>query len=420
LKKSILVHNIGHHDLLLLIKNSNNDISSMLPSSYGFHSISTWLNKIDIGNLISSGVIRNDELYFPEESPLPIQGKILKKIELLNDFQHSNTPLSLVGLKFPIISSVVNEWLSNSPDCENELLVMSSSPAEKELKATATDGIAEILMHFVNEKHPTITVTLSPPFKNNPFLHNDLTAHLDVMKSFINKARNSLVKITNKQLDDPEAWQNLFQVFLSINTGTVPLITGIHSALRNYKPIHIYVTKARQRAKVGISLEANKLDFNTYEHTQAKNLEDMSSEIQSITKEMIIWKNDFTKKKRDDFWHRKGHKAVLAILSFKDKNGKIQYTRSCNLEVSLPTGSLCAERNAIGSALAQHPDIRRNDFLMIAVLSLIDQEGNHINPLAPCGVCNEWLLKFAEVNPDFKVLSYSNPNCDSVYVKQLM
>jgi hypothetical protein len=26
-----------------------------------------------------------------------------------------------------------------------------------------------------------------------------------------------------------------------------------------------------------------------------------------------------------------------------------------------------------------------------------------LNPIAPCGACNEWLRKIAEVNPDFKV-----------------
>jgi hypothetical protein len=39
-----------------------------------------------------------------------------------------------------------------------------------------------------------------------------------------------------------------------------------------------------------------------------------------------------------------------------------------------------------------------------------------LNPLAPCGACKEWLKKIAEVNPDFKVITFSNPQLDSVFV----
>lgn len=40
------------------------------------------------------------------------------------------------------------------------------------------------------------------------------------------------------------------------------------------------------------------------------------------------------------------------------------------MEVSMPTGSLCAERNVIGTALATHPSLRREDLIMVAVLAV--------------------------------------------------
>ena len=420
MKKSILVHNIGHHDLLLLIKDSENAVESMLPKSFGFDSICTWLNEFEISNLFSSGKIDNDELYFAKNSQLLIPDNILKKIELLKKFKDSKDSLTLVGLKFPIIYPVVHEWINDSADWENELLIMSSAPEERSLSGSATNGVAELSKLFIEYAHPRTTVTLLEPFKYDPFRHDDLTVHLDKLKEYVNNLRTALVEATNEYSNDPEEWQNLFRVFLSVNTGTVPLITGIHASLRNYEPVHIYVSKARQRAKASFLLGASKIDFNTYEHKQSKKVKDASPEIRSITKEMLKWKDDFCRKERDPFWHRKGKKAVLAVLAYRDDNNRTQYTRSCNLEVSLPTGSLCAERNAIGSVLAKMPYIHRNDFLMIAVLSLIDHKGSHLNPIAPCGVCNEWLLKFAEVNPDFKVLSYNDPSCNLVYIKQLM
>lgn len=38
------------------------------------------------------------------------------------------------------------------------------------------------------------------------------------------------------------------------------------------------------------------------------------------------------------------------------------------MEVAMPTGSLCSERNAIGSALADNMSLKRSDILGVAVL----------------------------------------------------
>ena len=85
-----------------------------------------------------------------------------------------------------------------------------------------------------------------------------------------------------------------------------------------------------------------------------------------------------------EFWLRKTQKPVLAVLCVRrrkdtgdddenntdKKNTTPQYFRGVNLEVSMPTGSLCSERNAIGNALASDPALRRKDLFGIAVLSL--------------------------------------------------
>lgn len=70
------------------------------------------------------------------------------------------------------------------------------------------------------------------------------------------------------------------------------------------------------------------------------------------------------------FWLRKTQKPVLAILLVQKPNGPPTIYRGCNMEVSMPTGSLCAERNAIGSALAADLTLNRRDLKIVAVLSL--------------------------------------------------
>ena len=47
----------------------------------------------------------------------------------------------------------------------------------------------------------------------------------------------------------------------------------------------------------------------------------------------------------------------------------------------------------------------------VVVHSILD-----INPLAPCGACNEWLKKIAESNPYFKVLTFTDADCNGVYI----
>lgn len=42
-----------------------------------------------------------------------------------------------------------------------------------------------------------------------------------------------------------------------------------------------------------------------------------------------------------------------------------------------------------------------------------------VNPLQPCGACTEWLKKIAEVNPAFKVLSFTDANCTGVFCESI-
>jgi cytidine deaminase len=42
-----------------------------------------------------------------------------------------------------------------------------------------------------------------------------------------------------------------------------------------------------------------------------------------------------------------------------------------------------------------------------------------MNPLKPCGACTEWLKKIAEVNPAFKVLSFTDADCKGFYCESI-
>lgn len=74
------------------------------------------------------------------------------------------------------------------------------------------------------------------------------------------------------------------------------------------------------------------------------------------------------------FWLRKTRKPVLAVLLTQKSGQEPQLFCGTNMEVSMPTGSLCAERNVIGTALAADLTLQRQDIRIVAVLSLtLDQ-----------------------------------------------
>ena len=93
------------------------------------------------------------------------------------------------------------------------------------------------------------------------------------------------------------------------------------------------------------------------------------------------------------FWLRKT-RPVLAVLCVRERARRkspddsdradfadsaadaYSFHRGVNLEVSMPTGSLCSERNAIGNALAANPSLRRADMFGIAILSLGAEDVN--------------------------------------------
>ncbi len=78
-------------------------------------------------------------------------------------------------------------------------------------------------------------------------------------------------------------------------------------------------------------------------------------------------------------------------------------------EKSMPTGSLCAERNVIGTALAMDPGLRREDLRMVAVLAVplktLDNPSSRSTP--PLG---QYCVPTNELDSDEIMYQLSNNN----------
>eukprot|EP00667_Euglena_gracilis_P010984 EG_transcript_11200 len=145
------------------------------------------------------------------------------------------------------------------------------------------------------------------------------------------------------------------------------------------------------------------------------------STLDCIVSSMDEWLLDFTQQRdhlgHSQFWHRTSKKIVLSILALR-LDDSLVFVRGCNLEVSLPSGSLCSERNAFGTALTMYPFLHREHFVGVAVLSLTEGDAN-LNPLPPCGVCSAWIDKIHEVNKEFRVVTFSDMSLQQVHVTTL-
>eukprot|EP00956_Cyclotella_meneghiniana_P005734 scaffold7433_cov77-Cyclotella_meneghiniana.AAC.7 len=353
-------------------------------------------------------------------------------------------------------------------------------------------------------------------------------------------------------------WRQTVSISYSFADGSAARTHAIQSALRPYRPtyFHFWQLKTFWHASKVTTEDIEVLSFEEIETVPAIAVDMTSGLVQKVTDEMKAFRTSFLdslKGERSDlstFWLRKSKKPVLAVLLVNKQNGEQVLYRGTNMEVSMPTGSLCAERNAIGTALATDPSLRREDLLMVAVLAVklppspppgselycrptnealdlvvqvsqqlnsasfrkaediprtssissiaeanditgewemditspprretepvrpidassptaddgisrsgtstptqrislykfadpksrakLSKRGHHlggitknkkrlllaqspedINPLKPCGACNEWLKKIAESNPHFKVLTFTDEDCKGVYV----
>ena len=83
----------------------------------------------------------------------------------------------------------------------------------------------------------------------------------------------------------------------------------------------------------------------------------------------------------------------------------------CNVENASYGLSLCAERNAISTAIANGENSR---LIKIAIYSPKSTK------CFPCGACRQWLQEFAKDYNTEIILEDENGNCCSYYIDELL
>ncbi|CEG35555.1 uncharacterized protein PHALS_11430 [Plasmopara halstedii] len=503
------------------------------------------------------------------DDPIPISTK-----ELLQDFQlrgeiettklvekHWNH-VGITAVYFPLVALLLPKWTQVLKEFQSEssrqLVYLISGAGiprnvEHSHSSNSTEITAQLIVLFVHEYYPQMTA-IQVHSGSNIFRFDDNV-------QFMTRELRPLLEAHRETLVDRcgEAWRSHFHVTIAYADGPPARLSALNASLRMYRPsyLHIWQLKTFWHER---KLSMVDVDFHSFENIEASPLvvpSEADAMTQMIVNEMQQFRDQFLEAEGQGevagFWLRKSRKPVLAVLLIEKPaidGGRptIVMQRGMNCEVSMPTGSLCAERNAIGSALASDPTLTRRALKMIAVLGLnltaggntspttsddrvqdthtiaetiettdsattnrtvdttkaqisavqtcrshseqssfssvltvnstflsiqnarqhddvaIEKERGQTrrkrqlritnanlrsprkpkrprtfsfddmaviemmrasepldrNPLAPCGACKEWLVKIAEANPSFRVITFENARCRNVYINQLM
>ncbi|KAK1929975.1 hypothetical protein P3T76_014472 [Phytophthora citrophthora] len=519
------------------------------------------------------------------DAPIPISSE-----ELLRDFQLRGElettrlvekhwdRVGITAVYFPLVALLLPKWTQVLKEFQSEssrqLVYLISGAGiprnvEHSRSGNSTEITAQLIVLFVHQYYPHMTA-IQVHSGSNIFRFDDNV-------QFMTRELRPLLEAHRETLVDRcgEAWKSHFHVTIAYSDGPPARLSALNASLRMYRPsyLHIWQLKTFWHER---KLSMADVDFHSFENIEASPLVTPSKAdamTQMIVREMRLFRDQFLAAEGEGevagFWLRKSRKPVLAVLLIEKpaavpgERPTIVVQRGMNCEVSMPTGSLCAERNAIGSALANDPTLTRRALKMIAVLGLnltaggtgsnltsptaseregatgddvknklpseahagatfdklsststtaelvdpiepgnsqvlpvrirpapvqtspdrnspsknsnasnaqaariggagqgrgrgrgkrgLETKNSNLtsprkpkrprtfsideaavdeiiraggppdrNPLAPCGACKEWLVKIAEANPSFRVVTFENSRCRNVYINQLM
>jgi len=178
-------------------------------------------------------------------------------------------------------------------------------------------------------------------------------------------------------------WRDCMRVSLSFADGSSARISAINASLRHYRPTYMHFWQLKTFWRENKICEDD-IELHSYQEVDTEpaislreSLLVPDPQVQLVVAEMAAYRAHFAEvvgdplKQHDltSFWLRKTGKVVLAVLLVHKPGSAPKLYRGMNMEVAMSTGSLCAERNVIGSALADDVTLRRQDMKFIAVYS---------------------------------------------------
>ena len=294
-----------------------------------------------------------------------------------------NQKVVVKSIYFPLIAILLSKWLkviNEFAKVTKVLILVSGRGTPSDTSASVVDNstryLGKIIGYFVGMAFPDICTDLLHSTTNLFRYDENIIFVKQELLPLIDSYRDELFRVKGAD------WTDFMTLCLSFADGSSARINAMSASLKYYKPtyIHFWQIKTFWRK---MQICEDDVEWHTFEEIATEPaiaLKGAESQFDTQTKlvvnEMQKFRSEFTKKlvenSGDDlgtFWLRKTKKPVLAVLLVQKDNEEPKLYRGTNMEVSMPTGSLCAERNVIGSALADDITLKRQDIKLIAVYS---------------------------------------------------
>lgn len=292
---------------------------------------------------------------------------------------------SIDGVYFPLLAILLPKWLETiqyrerTDSCKLILYLVTGRGTANDTSALVSDNSTEwsgkLMVKFVQQLYPFIQI-IHIHSHTNLFRYDEniLFVKRELLPS-IDKIRDSLADAISTE----KRWKDYFRVTLSFADGSSARVSAINASLKHYRPDYMHFWQLKTFWSE-LKLCDDDVEWHSHEEISTETALSLQSikntVVDDIVSEMKRFMIDFERVRcagsdfhdLSTFWLRKTKKPVLAVL-LVEKDGVRKFYRGTNMEVSMPTGSLCAERNAIGSALAEDLSLCRQDLRMIAVYS---------------------------------------------------
>lgn len=293
-----------------------------------------------------------------------------------------NVSCNIDAAYFPLVSILISKWLEMLQNASKSnalkiIVLISGRGHSDELSSDDIDNstkfTGQLITYFIHSQYPDIkivhihsTINLFRYDENVVFVKRELMPLID-------SYRNALAEKMGGK------WKDALHIALSFADGSSARISAIQAALRYYRPDYFHFWQLKTFWSETKICEDD-IECHSYEviaTDPAVSVSCADANVQLLVAEMEKFigdlNNAYTGNVGDNdlssFWHRKTGKPVLAVLLVQKPGQDPKLFRGTNMEVSMPTGSLCAERNVIGSALAADLTLKRQDLKMIAVYS---------------------------------------------------
>ena len=279
-------------------------------------------------------------------------------------------------------SSLAASTFSSSSSHHMILYLVSGAgtPWDRSLStaANSTKCTAQLLQLYLSYFYPAISVHV---------VHSSADIfHYDSNVRFINTQLMPLLLSHRSYLSSlfADQWPAHLSLFSSLTDSPPARSSSLLSSLRPLRPstLHMWQLKSfwcEYPAVTGRGEEdVEEVTFDKVEMTPPQRVSEVREEdVRLLVNRLRCFRDEFMAARDGDssnemsaFWMRKSKKPVLSMLMVHKPGHSRRYYRGLNMEVSMPTGSLCSERSAIASALSDDVGLCRRDLKMIAVLAL--------------------------------------------------